>query len=304
MEAMAVSTITSISACGQWTSTFVLKKQQDFWYTAHEDTMKNIKLFICDLDGTLLNSRHQVSEQMVELIQTIRAQGHYFGIATGRPDFSAIGVFKELKDICDVLVFYNGGGVHDFIDHETMDQFPLMNNHIQEIIAIGKTLGGNPILYDNNIMYTEREDFYSLHAEETGYGKVVFTDITTVIKQQHPKILFSADEATMNRLNQYVAENPHDTYRGFQSQKDLFEFVDQRVNKLLGIEWFCNRHAIDLREVMAFGDNDNDFEMIAGCGVGVAMKNATDKVKQAADVIIQSNDDDGIYHYLVDYLMD
>ena len=53
---------------------------------------------------------------------------------------------------------------------------------------------------------------------------------------------------------------------------------------------------------MAFGDNDNDYEMIQAAGIGVAMSNATDLVKSAADHIAKSNDEQGVYHFLMDYL--
>ena len=80
--------------------------------------------------------------------------------------------------------------------------------------------------------------------------------------------------------------------------------MDPRVNKEVGLEWFCEHHDIKLSEVISFGDNDNDYELVKAAGVGVAMDNATDHVKSVADYITKSNDEDGVYHFLKNYLED
>lgn len=259
-----------------------------------------MKMIVSDLDGTLLNDEVRVSENTHEVLQMLRQEGYKVGIATGRPLFSAKASVPNLEEDYDFAVTNNGGNVYDFEKGSEHEQYPLSGDLVLEILKKFKPLGANPILYLDGIMYTEREDFYNRRIK--GMLDIDFVeDMGDYVRESHPKIIFSASEEVVDKMVALNEAEPDSRYNMFKSQAELVEFVDPRVNKEVGLEHYCQEHGIDLSEVIAFGDNDNDYEMVKAAGVGVAVKNATDKVKSVADYITNSNEEEGVYRFLVNY---
>jgi Cof subfamily protein (haloacid dehalogenase superfamily) len=261
---------------------------------------KFMKVFVTDLDGTLLNENRQLTPEMEMLIRLIRDKGYYFGIATGRPFFSAESAFDRIQDQVDFAICNNGGDIHDFISGEVHEQYPLSGSDVSEILDFGRALGGNAILGFDDILHIDFEDEYSKMM--ANYVDVEVGDIKPLIKDHHAKIIFRGSPEVLKKIAEYDAEHPKESYKAFMSQADLIEFMDPRVNKLTGIEWFCQTHDIDIKDVMAFGDADNDIEMVAGVGVGIAMENATESVKAVAKHVTYANTDNGVYRYLIEYM--
>lgn len=259
-----------------------------------------MKMIVSDLDGTLLNDEVKVSENTHEVLQMLRGQGYKIGIATGRPLFSAKASLPNLEKDYDFAVTNNGGNVYDFVEGTDHEQYPLSGDLVLEILEKFKPLGANPILYIDEKMYTEREDFYNRRIR--GMLDMEFVgEIEPYVRETHPKIIFSATEEVVEKMVALNKAEPDSRYNMFKSQTELVEFVDPRVNKEVGLEYYCEDHNIELSEVIAFGDNDNDYEMVKAAGVGVAVKNATDKVKSVADYITDSNDEEGVYRFLINY---
>lgn len=260
-----------------------------------------MKVIASDLDGTLLDSNAKFSEDSRKLIKKIRSKGYLFGIATGRPYFRVKSVIPDVEELFDFLICNNGAEVYDFVADRHHQQFPLQKELIEEIIIEARELGANPILYGENCMFTERKDSYNQGIDDVSNVRYV-DDVTELLEATHPKIIFSLTESLGAKIVEHFSNKKNTPYNVFKSQRELVEFMDSRVNKEIGLEWFCHYHDISLDEVMSFGDNDNDYELVNAAGIGVAMSNATDYVKSAADHIAKSNDENGVYQFLTDYL--
>ncbi|WP_268892257.1 Cof-type HAD-IIB family hydrolase [Erysipelothrix urinaevulpis] len=260
-----------------------------------------MKVFVTDLDGTLLDAKGKLHPDMKELIKVIRSKGFLFGVATGRPLFSAKAAIPDAEEIFDFLICNNGGEIYDFVGRQYHQQYPLTKDVMNEIIEDNLKLGANPILYINDQMVTAFEDVYNQRVR-TFLDVVYEEDIYSVVPETLPKIIFSVTPELGKDVISFHKEKANARYNAFKSQNELVEFMDPRVNKEVGLEWFCQQHNIDLSEVMSFGDNDNDYELVRAAGVGVAMNNATDYVKSVADHVAKSNDEQGVYHFLMDYL--
>ncbi|QIK70552.1 HAD family phosphatase [Erysipelothrix sp. HDW6C] len=259
-----------------------------------------MKVFVADLDGTLLNEMHELPKETEDLVHLVRSKGYHFGIATGRPYSSAVSTIPHLKTLFDFAVFENGGEVHDYRTGEIHNQFPLSGEKVKEIIKIGRHCNGNAILTQGEIMYVDKLDAYTDIV--SAFMDVRKVDMLEVVKEIHPKIIFSGTPEILECIAEYDREHPDPSYQVFKSQVDLIEFMDPRVNKCVGIEWYLNRHGISLQEVMSFGDNDNDISMVAGTGMGVAMKNATANVKAVADYVTDTNGNNGVYKFIVEFM--
>lgn len=258
-----------------------------------------IKAFAVDLDGTLLNSEHEPDSNTLELAQTLRQKGYLFGIATGRPLYSAQSALPEMKSMFDFCISDNGGHVYDFVHDTHHEQFPLKQKTIFKILETYKQFGANPILSVDDTMYTEYEDDYNIRLRER--VTVVYTDIKQIVQETHAKLIYSVTPQQQMDIMNYATKHPDNDYRVFISQHNLIEFMDPRVNKQEGLLWLAKNHQLGLENFMTFGDSDNDLEMVAGSGIGVAMANAMANVKKAAKYETVSNDESGIYRFILDY---
>ena len=259
-----------------------------------------IKIIVSDLDGTLLSSKKEISANTQAELQRLKKEGYILGVATGRPLFSVLASVPNAKTLFDFAICNNGGDIHDFSDETTHHNLPLSGKTVLEIVETYRPLGANPILYLNNQMVTERPDDYN-HSIRNMLDIVFVGDIVPKIEDEHAKVIFSATPEVVKKMQAYYAEHPSEDYKMFKSQEELVEFTNPKINKELGLEYYCEKHGYRLEEVLSFGDNDNDFEMVRAAGVGVAVSNATEHVKSVADHLTLSNDEEGVYHFLKSY---
>ncbi|AZK44657.1 HAD family phosphatase [Erysipelothrix piscisicarius] len=258
-----------------------------------------IKLIATDMDGTLLDANHELTPSMRAKILELRHQGIKFGVATGRPMDSAVFGIPDIAELFDFAICDNGGFVYDFADGEIHEQFPLSEDLIREILDTFMPMGGNPVLTGPGKLYTEFEDFYNI--EVRTHIDLEYVDVRSKVLDSHAKIIFSGEPETLARIEAHVLANPDPRYVAFYSQKELIEFMDPRINKMVGLQYYMDKYGITAKEIMTFGDNNNDLHMIEDAGHGVAMENATPAVKNVADAICGLNSEDGVKQYLDQY---
>ena len=260
-----------------------------------------MKLFVSDLDGTLLNEEHVLDEEMRDYIKELRKEGHIFGIATGRPFYSALNAVPDIKELFDFGVFNNGANFVDFKDEEEHDQFPLSKDLIVNILDVYEPLGANPILFKNGVMYTREETVYHQSMLERGFV-IEYVDVRDHLDDYHEKNLFSVNDTTRPIILDHAQDNPHPGYVGFMSQAELVEFMDPRIDKWVGVQYFLNKYNLHHLESISFGDNGNDLELVKGAKVGVAMANAIEEVQSAADHIAPHHNELGVMTFIKNYL--
>lgn len=277
----------------------IIKTKRKAWFYFWKE-VNMIKIIVSDLDGTLLNSNKQISERTEKELVQLKEAGYILGVATGRPLFSVLASVPNAKTLFDFAICNNGGDIHDFKDNTTHHNLPLSGETVLEIVETYRPLGANPILYLNSQMVTERPDDYN-YSIRNMLDIVFVGDIMPKIEQEHAKVIFSATPEVVEKMQAYYAAHPSKDYKMFKSQAQLVEFTNPHINKELGLEYYCEKYGYELSHVLSFGDNDNDFEMVKAAGVGVAVENATDKVKAVADHITLTNDEEGVYQFLQSY---
>lgn len=260
-----------------------------------------MKIFISDLDGTLLNSNHTLDDATRDYIIELRKEGHIFGVATGRPFDSASKVVPNMHQLFDFGIYNNGANFVDFKDGEAHDQHPLERSTIEAILDVYADMGANPIIFKNGIMYTHSQDPYHDSLIDSGFV-IEYGDVRQHLEDTHEKIIFSVDVETRNRVLEHYKDNPHDDYVAFMSQAELVEFMDPRINKWVGVEYFIDKYKLGHLDTIAFGDNGNDLELIQGATMGVAMENAIESLLNAATHIAPHNDKLGVITFIQNYL--
>lgn len=276
-----------------------------------------IKLIAVDLDGTLLNSNAELSEKTYYAIKKAIKSGIQIVPATGR----SVGLICEkIKSIDEIryVISSNGAAVIDlredriifsnFIKLDILKKIiGLIKNYpiVIELYADGHAYVDKDI-FDNPIKYNLNEKHIKLMSNnhilienifELIYESKKFNWINVVEKINIPFIDKDIKDAILKSL-----VNEVDEIKITSSVKDNLEINICSANKGNGLEKLINILGIKFEEVAAIGDNNNDFEMIQKSGVGIAMGNAIDELKNKAGYVTSSNDDDGVAEAIVKIL--
>lgn len=263
----------------------------------------SIKLVAIDIDGTLLNSHNLVSEKTKSAIQKAKQLGVTVVLTTGRPFLGVKKFLEELSllDDQDYVITYNGSLVQRSKSEEVLVSYGLTYDNFIEIEAMARKVGVHLHTTDYHHIYTANQEIspYTIHeAYLTGmplrYRAVdQMTDELAIIK------MMMIDEPAV--LDAGIAKLPQaflDKYSTAKSADFFFEVLNPEADKGHAVSKLAEHLGLDVSEVMTIGDNENDLSMITYAGTGVAMGNAVESVKQVADKMTLTNDQDGVAYAL------
>lgn len=259
------------------------------------------KAVISDLDGTLLNSEHKISDYTKEVIKKIIGQGVKFIIATGRHHIDAL-CFKNQLGADSYLVSANGSKVHDndnreIITHNIPKDLTekLLNIKTSKEIIRGVYLGDN--------WYTEelKDEFAEYHVE-SGF-KPQLMDFEKLKGQEISKIFYISDNVLLlEELEKKLKANKEFSERLdiTASLDNCLEVMVKEATKGNAVREILEKEGILPEEAIAFGDGLNDKEMLQLVGKGVIMGNASDKLKAFLPdyEVIGTSSEDAEGHYL------
>ena len=252
-----------------------------------------IRMILTDLDHTLLKQDGSVSEKTIRVLAACRAKGILFAIATARYWIGAERYIELLNP--DFEITTDGTLVHSHgrCIYSCAFSVPETNAIISDIAeavpgaeitaACGKTVYWN----SRNISKSER-----LH-------KAVYCDYSSPPDIRANKIAAELPEESVARDIAAKTNCRLQCYRGEQ----LYAFMPAGSGKTAAIRALAETGGVGLEDIVAFGDDLNDIEMLKLCGTGVAVANAVPRVLEAADEITLSNDDDGLAQWLTDHII-
>ena len=252
--------------------------------------MNNIKAVILDLDGTLLNDSKEISDDTISILKYIKNDIKIIP-ASARP-FCRIKPYLEQLDLLDsnnYSICFNGSLIVNNMENV------IFSSNINEDVIIKL----DDFILENNIDWT----FYLYDS------RVLRKDISDidefVTRNRIYKIVGISDCNVIDKIRRSLPSFISDNLEITCSELDRIEFVNKGITKVNAIEMLLNKLNISNKEIIAIGDGDNDIDMIRYAGIGIAMLNAPEKVKENADFITDySNNDDGVYHTIVDFIID
>ena len=262
-------------------------------------------VIIFDMDGSLLNKQGQVSELTKKVVQKLRSDGHFIGLATGRPYGGAIQIYQELE-LDTPLITDNGGSIENPKDPKFARQktyIPLYMMH--DLFTYAKPFIISAFYTEDQMVYayqydTRLEEYFS----GINTGTVLDQDMTNY--QVPPTgLIYLIEEDHQKDLERFIDSNYGDTisYRlwGVSHGEAMYEIYLKHVSKASAIKYVINYLNLDISRWISFGDGINDYEMIKESTIGVAMKNAVPELFQVCkDVTIFDHDEDGIAKYLIE----
>ena len=262
-----------------------------------EDKMSK-KLLALDIDGTLTNTQKDITPATLEKIIEAQEKGHIVAIASGRPlpGIRKIADTIELDRFGGYVLAFNGGRIVDYSTGEVVYQAVLDNDVVRDIYDYCLKAGCGMVTYDGDRVITGTDiDGYMTFEASINHMEIMRIDnFREYIDFPLNKCLLTADPDKAEKIEQELAEKFGDQLNIFRSEPYFVEIMPPNVHKATSLEKLLEVLDMDRKDLVACGDGYNDLTMIEYAGVGVAMANAQDIVKEHADYITLSNDEDGL----------
>jgi Cof subfamily protein (haloacid dehalogenase superfamily) len=243
-----------------------------------------------DLDGTLLKNDKTVSEKTIETLKKYEDLGKQIVIVTARPPrLEPIKLPDELQR--EFMIFYNGAEIYHNNKRIYSQRISLDSaKNIKELIL--RKYNQCKIGFEiNNKLYTNFKN-------DSIFGTTKFETINLNTFELEPPIKILIDMSNIHNIDTFRLQLPLDSNLIITDNGKLGQIMAQGVNKLSSLKYILNELGTSIDRVMFFGDDVNDIELIKECGIGVAMGNAIEKVKNVANYITSTNEEDGIAVFL------
>ncbi|NLW60254.1 MAG: HAD family phosphatase [Firmicutes bacterium] len=254
------------------------------------------KLVAVDIDGTLLDSKRNLTPETQKAIAEAVAAGVIFTICTGRP-IQGVEPLIEQLGLDLPFITYNGAMIVMGKSGKILYTQTMRGEDAKIVYQLGKKLGTTVVIWANNQLYVQ-----PLGPEANAYARMVhsepkpITDLEALLAQGVTKVLFYDEVETIRHYEKAIAPDVPPTVNYCTSQPFLLEFVDQKVSKANALARLGAYYGISREEMIAIGDGFNDLSMIKYAGLGIAMANAEAAIKQQADYVTLSNDENGVAH--------
>ncbi len=267
----------------------------------------SLKIAFTDIDGTLLNKDREVSELLKTEIKRITAQNIPFILISSRMPSAMRHIQEDLQIEGLPLICFNGGLV--LVDGKTIHSCAIP---VEIVNVVAELNVGNELhvsLYNNDDWYVEEMDYWA--NRETNNTKVkptvkaiseVVKDWTTSKKGAHKIMCMGAKEA-IDSMENALKSQFSDELHLYRSKDTYLEIANKEISKLTGIKTLLTHKypTLDLENCIAFGDNYNDIEMLEAVKVGVAVANAKEAVLAVADIVVDTNKEDGVAQGIIQY---
>ena len=274
-----------------------------------------IKAILLDIDGTLTNSKKEITPETLTALKNAQDRGIRLVLASGRPakGLSHYGDLLNMWMHHGLFVCYNGARVARVIDCENKEvlvDVTIKPELVTAVLEHMKKFDVIPIVTYGEYMVVEDvyhcmikngdQDFNVVQYESrmNNYRLMECEDLAKFTNFPVNKILTAADSDYLQAHWQEMREPFKDTLSCMFTSNFYYEYTSLGIDKGAALREAMAKIGIKPEECIAFGDAENDIPMLEFAGIGVAMGNARDAVKAMADEVTLSNEEDGIAHSL------
>ena len=253
-----------------------------------------IKLVATDIDGTILKDDFTFSDEVKKCIKNLAQKGVHVILSTGRMYCSTKIISKELG-LEEPVISYQGALVKNTIGNEdVIYQKNLDIKTAKEIINWSKINNVHLNVYDKDILYVENDDYIVQRYSKERYTKYQIKSFDELDLTQIHKLL-AIDFNNYDKVTQWKNEmsEKYPNLHVVKSTPYFCEFSNCDATKGKALTYLCDLWGIKQEEVLCIGDQDNDLELLSVGGVKVAMGNATQNLKNIADYVTDTVDNDG-----------
>ncbi len=266
------------------------------------------KAIALDLDGTLLNSKKEISKRNKEAIKKAAKAGVKIILASGRPIPGVKIIAKQLhlEEVGGYILSYNGGMIIDCKTEEVIRRETIPEKYYADIVHCANKFDVTTLTYDSvGILTNNAEDEYV--QLESRINNIPVKEVFHLEEeaQIEPPVKFMCvgEYKTLQKVQEKLDEKLKGAINVFFSEPFFMEITPQGIEKASSLEILLNTLGIERQALIACGDGYNDIPMMRYAGLSVAMDNAQEETKEWADYIAPSNDEDGVAVAIEKYIL-
>ena len=253
-------------------------------------------ILICtDLDGTLLRNDKTISRENSEAIEYFKREGGYFTFVTGRMYFTARSLYEMVKPNAPIGCI-NGGGIYDYEREKYLWSITLPESAKELVGAVYDALPSVGIQMNAlDTIYFCRDNEAMHHFRKRTGATFLRGDYRTVDVPVGKVVFCDEDENNILKIAEVLNNHPRTAeFDYIRSEKTLYEILPKGSSKGNLLPRLAEILGVDMAKTIAVGDYNNDVSMIEAAGVGIAVANAVEAAKAAADIVTVSNEEHAI----------
>ncbi|MED2942336.1 sugar-phosphatase [Bacillus swezeyi] len=266
------------------------------------------KLIAIDMDGTLLNDLHEVTEEVRNALHAAKTKGVKIVLCTGRPLGGVSRYLEELNlnEDGDYVIAYNGALVQNTHTQEVVSELTLGYEDVTSLYKLSQTLDTPMHFFDSSHLYTPNREIspYTVYESYVTQVPLRFRTMEEIPEDiLAPKAMYIDEPEKLERTIAAIPKEVKERYTMVKSSPFFYEILHPAASKGNAVRQLADLLGIAKEEVMAIGDNGNDLTMIDWAGCGVAMGNAIPEVKASANYETRSNNENGVAHAIQELVL-
>ncbi|MCD6544808.1 MAG: HAD family phosphatase [Flavobacteriaceae bacterium] len=264
------------------------------------------KLICSDIDGTLLNKDRELSDKTISEIKRIAPTP--FILISSRMPQAMTHLQKKLNILHLPIIAYNGGLI--LYKGNVVSSTEIPHKSTQSIYTFCKKTSLHISLYHHNKWYVPSMDYWAQRESNNTKVKPLIKNVEATlndwlnIKKGAHKIMVMGDTNEIDALESFIKDTLSESIISYRSKDEYLEIAHHSISKKTAITTLLSKMYphINMNDILAFGDNFNDIDMLISVGKGVAVANANKEVLAVADYITSTNIKDGVADYMEAYL--
>ena len=274
------------------------------------ESMKNIKMIVTDLDRTLLRPKlpgdddSKISDYSADIFNKCIGKKIKVAFATARPKRVTTQYLEIIP--ADAVILHNGGLIYE--GEEQIFHCNISSGAVKNIVrSISRDFPEATLSVEaDDVLYTNFEAEFDPATANWDY--TILNNLSECLPDKSAEkiivglrsvnMMTEKTEDVIKRFEKYLND---DLYVELNSERFLF-FMNRNAKKSTAVKFLAERYGFDMSEILAFGDDYNDVDMLRECGAGVAVSNAIDEAKAVADYICGPNDEDGVAKWIEENL--
>lgn len=265
------------------------------------------EILVLDIDGTLTNSKKEITKKTLDAILEIQKRGHIVVLASGRPTPGMLALAKELKlsEYNGYILSYNGAKIINCTTNEIIYNKIIDKKLIKSIYEAALLHKVGIITYEGNtvISGTAIDEYMKKEAKINNLPIKQVDDFVNYIDFDLNKFIMTNEPTYLEKVELILKEQFRDSLNIYRSEPYFLEIMPLHIDKAYSLSILLEHLGLSKEQMISCGDGYNDLTMIEYAGMGVAMANARDTIKKAADYITLSNDEDGIAHVIQEFMI-
>ncbi len=265
------------------------------------------KMIVLDMDDTLLTDDHIISEATKTALMLAQEKGVKVVLASGRPTYAMLDAAKELRlaEYGSFILSFNGAKITNCQTNEELFSSTLSPETVHQLFDLSQRENIWIHTYMNDEIITqENNPFTEIEGKLTGLPIKTVADFKQTVSTPVVKVLMVKEENYLKEVEARLQKELANDLSVMRSKPYFLEFTELGVTKGTSLAILIEKLGISREEVIAIGDSYNDVAMIEFAGLGVAMGNAPDDVKQLADYVTDTNNNDGIAKVIDTFILE